>query len=181
MVFQHTVVEKLGQEGFTEVFRRPPSTAQQILHPDKYFTHLEPTTPTAPKPPRLKEYKLLTDGTLGEFDHQLLLRQFGMEKEAPELAAHWRGGVYQLYERKDRTGAVLAYASDWDGAEAAGRFFASYRRVLKGKWKRLEVLTDQPERFTGNGDDGYFVVRLADSRVSSVEGLRSSEEAESLR
>jgi hypothetical protein len=181
MLFQHMVMEKLGQEGFREVFRRPPSTAQQILHPEKYFARLEPTAPLAPNPPRAREYKQLTRGTLGEFDHRILLRQFGMEQEAPGLAAHWRGAVYQLFERKDRSGTVLSYASDWDSPEAAKDFFACYRRVLKGKWKIMEAATGQPDRLSGRGDDGYFVVRLSDSRVTSVEGLRSSEEAEAVR
>jgi hypothetical protein len=181
MLFQHMVVEKLGQEGFREVFRRPPSTAQQVLHPEKYFARQEPTSPVAPKPPHAREYKQLTGGTLGEFDHRILLRQFGMAKEAPEVAAHWRGAVYALFERKDRAGTVLSYASDWDSPEAAKDFFASYRRVLKGKWKTMDATTDKPGRLAGRGDDGYFVIRLSDSRVTSVEGLRSSEEAEAVR
>jgi hypothetical protein len=181
MLFQHMVVEKLGQEGFREVFRHPPSTAQQILHPDKYFARLEPTTPMAPKPQRPREYKQLTSGTLGEFDHQILLRQFGMEKEAPAVAAHWRGAVYELYERKDRSGTLLSYASDWDTPEAAKSFFASYRRVLQGKWKTLEATADKPDLLAGRGGDGCFVVRLSGSRVTSMEGLRSSEEAEAVR
>jgi len=181
MLFQHAVVEKLGEEGFSEVFRHPPTTAQQILHPDKYFAKHEPTTPAAAKPPRVKEYKKLADGTLGEFDHQILMRQFGMEKDAAELASHWRGGSYELYERKDRSGAVLTYASDWDSAEAANRFINAYRRILKGKWKTMETLSDTSGRLVGRGDDGYFVVRLTDSHVTSMEGLASREDAESLR
>jgi len=181
MLFQHMVLEKLGQEGFREVFRHPPSTAQQVLHPEKYFARLEPTSPLAPKPPRAREYKLLTSGTLGEFDHRILLRQFGMEKESPGVAAHWRGAVYHLFERKDRSGTVLSYASDWDSPEAAKDFFACYQRVLKGKWKTMDATTGNPGRLSGRGDDGYFVVRLSDSRVTSVEGLRSSEEAGTVR
>jgi hypothetical protein len=181
MLFQHVVLEKLGQEGFREVFKRPPTTAQQVLHPAKYFARVESTAPLAPKPARMKEYKLLTEGTLGEFDHQILLRQFGMEKDGPELAERWRGGAYALYERKDRTRAVLSYASDWDGAETAARFLAAYRRILKSKWKAMEVISETPGRLVGRGDDGFFVLRLSDCRVTSVEGFGSSDEAEAVR
>jgi len=104
-----------------------------------------------------------------------------MQKDAAELASHWRGGSYELHERKNRSGAVLSYASDWDSAEDAGRYFAAYRRVLKGKWKTMEILSDTPSRLVGRGDDGYFVVRLADSRVISMEGLASREDAEAVR
>jgi len=181
LLFQHAVLEKLGQEGFSEVFSRPPSSAQQILHPDKYFSHLEPTAPPAPKPPRAKECKMLTEGTFGELDHRILLRQFGMQAEAPELAAHWRGGAYRLWERKDRSGTVLSYASDWDSAEAARRFMASYAHILRKKWKKMEISSETPAVLAGRGDDGYFVLRLSDSRVSSLEGMQSAEEAVALR
>ncbi len=181
LLFQHAVLEKLGQEGFSEVFNHPPSSAQQILHPDKYFSHLEPTAPPAAKPPRAKDCRILTEGNLGEMDHRILLSQFGMQAEAPELAAHWRGGAYQLWERKDRSGTVLSYASDWDSAEAARRFMASYTHILKTKWKTMNISSETPDMLAGHGDDGYFVLRLSDSRVSSLEGMQSAEEAAAVR
>ena len=51
MIFQHHVVQKLGTAGFTEVFRRPPVSSQQILHPEKYLQGVAPTTPVLPKYP----------------------------------------------------------------------------------------------------------------------------------
>ena len=37
MLFQNAVFERDGQESFEEVFRKPPVSTQQILHPEKYF------------------------------------------------------------------------------------------------------------------------------------------------
>src|SRR5579864_312632 len=37
MLFQQAVIEHDGEDGFAEVFRRPPVSTQQILHPEKYF------------------------------------------------------------------------------------------------------------------------------------------------
>jgi len=179
MLFQHAVVEKLGQEGFREVFRRPPSTAQQILHPEMYFSKVEPIVLTPPKPPRIKDYKLLAAGVLGELDHQILLRQCGMETEAEGIARRWRGAAYELYENQN--GAILTYVSAWDGGEAARRFFASYRRVLKGKWQAMEAISETPDCLLGRGDGGYFTLRLQGSAVTAVEGLPSAEQARSIR
>src|ERR1035441_6961178 len=38
MLFQHAVFERDGQNGFGEVFPKPPASTQQILHPEKYFS-----------------------------------------------------------------------------------------------------------------------------------------------
>ena len=42
MLFQNAIYEKLGKESFTEVFRRPPQSTQQIIHPEKYLDHVSP-------------------------------------------------------------------------------------------------------------------------------------------
>jgi hypothetical protein len=171
LVFQQAVYRKLGQAGFAEVFKRPPSSVQQVLHPEKYFAHAEPTNPAPPVPADEKSYKMLIDGSVGEFDHAILLRQYVGQREADEISPEWRGGIFKVWESKDRRHAVLGYASDWASAESARRFFRLYRRILESKWKHFEVATLAPDRVTGRGDDGYFVLRLEGSRVTSLEGL----------
>src|SRR6266571_4460389 len=47
--FQNAVYGRMGQSAFAEIFRRPPNTTQQILHPAKYFDHVEPTAPVFPQ------------------------------------------------------------------------------------------------------------------------------------
>src|SRR5260370_33415568 len=47
--FQNAVYGKMGQAAFAEVFRRPPDTTQQILHPSKYFDRVKPTVPAFPQ------------------------------------------------------------------------------------------------------------------------------------
>ena len=40
--FNHLVVQKEGQSGFARVFREPPVSTQQILHPELYFSNTRP-------------------------------------------------------------------------------------------------------------------------------------------
>src|SRR6202030_960518 len=68
MLFQNAVFERLGREAFAEVFRRPPSSTQQILHPEDYFAARSPTIPDVPGFDDEKRFRRLADGTLGEFD-----------------------------------------------------------------------------------------------------------------
>jgi hypothetical protein len=170
MLFQHAVYEKLGKEGFREVFRQPPASTQQILHPDKYFSRAAPTVPRLPEF-REKGFKRLIDGTTGELDHAILLTQYVSQGTAMELSPLWKGGRYALYENRERTRAVLAYAVEWESPEAASRYFANYRDVLTKKWKAIEIESQTAAEVRGRGDDGRFVVSLQGPFVTSLEGL----------
>lgn len=167
--FQHAVIMKYGNRGFGEVFRNPPLSAQHIIHPEKYFAHVVPTQPELPKV-RLRGYKGLVGGGVGEFDHTILL-QLHTTKEDAAFAEHWRGAQYRLMENRKAGRTVLQYASDWDSEESAKRYFQLYRRVLAHKWKKCEFTHETATEADGVGDDGMFQVRLAGTRVTSVEGL----------
>lgn len=169
-VFQHAVIVKMGDEGFKEVFRRPPLSSQQILHPQKYFDRV---APTEPKPPRvrIKGYKDLVSGVVGEFDHEVMLRQYAGD-EGAAAAASWRGAFFHIREdRKDKTRHALLYTSEWESPDAAAKFFRLYRKVQEGKWKDMKVNRESASEITGEGGGGFFRTWTEGSRVHSVEGL----------
>jgi len=180
--FQDVIFHKLGRTAFDQVFTRAPASTQQILHPDAY---LEDKKPLDPEPPSLeaflgkketKRFRILAEGSLGEFDHSVLLRQFVSEKEGTSAASHWRGGAFRLYENKREKFPVLTYASDWDSPESAHRFFELYQRVMKGRWKKMDLDPSADNaaaaKITGSGDTGRFTLWVAGSTVQSVEGMR---------
>ncbi len=177
LLFQHALFEKLGKAAFTEVFRRAPESSQQILHPEKYLAGLKPVACTPPQPSARRGLKTLAEGSIGELDHAILLRQYATAEDAEAVAPAWRGGNYQLLEDPGGTRVVLAYASQWASAEAAERFFRLYRRVLAGKWKRFEAASAGAARLAGTGDDGHFLVRRDGAQVRSLEGLAQPETA----
>lgn len=171
MLFQHQVYERLGQGGFSEVFRTPPIDTQQVLHPEKYFGHVQPSHPHAPEVPDRGHYRSLADGEVGELDHQVLLRQYIGAKEAGPLSSQWKGGRYELLENKHDKRTVLAYAVEFAGEDAARQYFAAYQRILRGKWKSMEVRESSPDSVSGLGDDGEFRLKRNGALVTSVEGL----------
>jgi len=167
-LFQQAVIVKMDKAGFMEVFRNPPQSTQQIIHPEKYFAKVQPVKVPLPKVD-LKGYEDLVEGTLGEFDHDVLFRQYGGEAEA-KWAQKWRGGQFRVYEHKKDKSTVLLYASEWTDVEAAKEAFRLYRLVLKGKWKNLTVDSESPTEVVGTGDGGPFRLKLEGTRLSSVEG-----------
>jgi hypothetical protein len=175
MLFQQAVVDKDGKEAFAEVFRRAPVSTQQVLHPDKYFAGVKPVLPDLPKPASTRGYKGLIGGTFGELDHKIMLEQFADGDTAGDIAPHWRGGHYELLENKNKGRVILLYASQWDTATSARQYFRAYRKVLAGKWKKLEVFSETEDTVKGRGDDGDFILHQDGSVITSMEGLEPSE------
>ncbi len=180
--FQDAVYRKLGRAAFDQVFERAPASTQQILHPETYLEDKKPSEPEAPDLEKAigkdaaKEYRVLADGSLGEFDFSMLLRQYVDEKQGIEAASHWRGGAYKVYESKRDRHTVLTFKSEWDSPIAAQRFAELYEKVMKGRWKRMDGIVSQAmgaaSQLTGTGDSGKFRLTCAGASVESVEGLR---------
>lgn len=171
MLFQQAVFERMDRAAFAEVFRRPPETTQQILHPALYFERKKPTSPPLPEPPpAARHWHELAGGTVGELDHAILMRQYADKEKAAVLAPKWAGGRYRVIEQSKGGPTVLQYSSDWESPGDARGFFEVYKAVLRGKWKTVTVTSDEPDRFAGQGDGEPFLLRVDGSRVSSVEG-----------
>src|SRR5262249_41845379 len=104
-LFEDAVYRKLGRPGFDEVFAHPPQSTQEIIHPDSYFAGKGPTMPQAPDlmpllGKKASEFRVLTDGALGEFDFSALLRQYTTEREGAAAATHLHGASFKLYEHR---------------------------------------------------------------------------------
>ncbi|MGA2739953.1 MAG: hypothetical protein ABSG65_21255 [Bryobacteraceae bacterium] len=173
LLFQNAVYQRLKQKSFEEVFRKPPVSTQQILHPDTYFSGLDPVQPALPQLPDAHGYKRIADGTVGELDHSVLLEQYAGREESKAVSPHWRGGAYALLERRSPERVVLLYAVEWDDAASAGRFFRLYRQVLEKKWKHFAIESESPAALSGAGDDGHFLVQLSGNVVTSLEGAEN--------
>jgi hypothetical protein len=169
-LFFDAVYHKLGKASFAAVFTDAPTDSAQIIHPDRYFAHQKETKPELVKL-RLKDAKELTEGSMGEFDQEMLLEQFLNKDAANRLAPHLRGGFYKIYELGKEKKPLLDYASQWDSEEEAAAYFAAYQQVLRKKWKTCDVAQSGSNVLAGTGDNGYFVTILSGDMVSSVEGL----------
>ncbi len=166
--FQQAVYNQSGKRAFAELFRRPPVSTQQILHPDLYFRAIQPVSPRLPHSP--KGMRGIIEGSLGELDHSILLRQYTSKEAADEVSPHWKGASYRLFESKADKRLILFYTSQWSDPEIAKRFFSLYQEVLAHKWKSMQVTSRNDSRVAGRGDDGYFLLTLEGSAVSSQEG-----------
>lgn len=176
LLFFDAVYKKMGREAFAAVFRDPPVDSAEIIHPDRYFAHEKAAKPNLPKLSLNDHVEDLTEGSLGEFDHEMLLRQYVSATKSKLLAPHLRGGHFKIAEIGERRKPLLQYVSEWDSKEQAASFFLCYQKILKAKWKHCSVSTTNETTFAGQGDNGYFLARLSGATVSSIEGLSNSKD-----
>jgi len=174
MLFQNAVFHKLGQESFAEVFRHPPTSTQQIIHPERYLEHFQPQIPAPPEAPAARQLRKLAEGTLGELDYRILLTQYAGKEPGESMAAHLVGSSYALLEHKHGGWPALAYASLWDSPESAKKFLELYVQVLRGKWKTIEIDSQTDSLVAGRGDGTYFRVWTQGAAVNHLEGWQSS-------
>ncbi len=170
--FFDAVFHKLGKSAFSAVFRDPPSASSQILHPGRYFAHEKPVIPELPKLDLGQSDKEVTEGSVGEFDHRMLLWQYIGEASAKELAAHLQGAQFRVTSAGKNAKPVLEYVSRWDSEGRAAEYFADYKKVLEGKWTHCDPSTNTGTEFAGRGDSGFFVAHLSGDTLVSVEGLK---------
>ncbi|MFN7649269.1 MAG: hypothetical protein ACK6DY_21080 [Acidobacteriota bacterium] len=139
-LFNARVIEKLGNDGFREVFSRPPATTQHILHPDRYFARAEAVPVDLEPAP--KGHKVLIEGTLGEFDCLVMFKQFGDADSAAARAERWRGGRFRVLEHRKTKEPLLQYTLAWENTEAAADF-AALQSQRKGSRTRIEQHGDR--------------------------------------
>jgi hypothetical protein len=133
-----------------------PRSTEQILHPERYAAHDEPTELAfSPGEPDTVQYE---DG-LGEFETRLLFQQhLGNETEAVTLATGWDGDRYQVLGPKSD---ALVWYSVWDDAAAANRFSAGLQRAwMKRRSGGQAVRRSEIKQLTIQGRP---VVRLVDA------------------
>jgi len=132
-----------------------PHSTEQILHPERYASHDEPTTLTyAPGEPDTVRF----EDDLGEFETRLLLEQYlGSESDATNDATGWDGDRYQVLGAKSD---ALVWYSVWDDVASANRFTAGLQRAWGKTHSRSSNRRSDIKQLTVAGRP---VVRLVDA------------------
>jgi hypothetical protein len=141
------------------------------MHPERYFDHQASTKPDLPKFTSDGKIKQITEGTMGEFDHSILLRQYLGEAKASEMSGHLKGGQFKIIDIGKSKHPILFYASQWDSHSTAAEYFSAYQKILRSKWKHMDETLTTKDTLRGTGDNGAFETRLIGDRVTSVEGM----------
>ena len=175
LAFVKAALARGGWPELQRVYQHPPVSAQQVMHPEKYFAE----SPVLPREVTLHipdgvlstSWQKRKRDVLGEFLLSVILQQFLPEEEARQSAAGWRGDRYELFEQQDSGRLLLVSVTAWDSPAAATAFFQSYHKLLALKYPgwTMQALEDQ-SGYLWQQDQMHLVLRQQERFVHLVEG-----------
>lgn len=158
-VYSTLVDNNFNFSAIDRVFKDPPKSTEQVMHPEKYFTKHRDD----PKPVDLPElagtlgegWTFIETDTLGEFDLQIMLRENFIEQ--PEASEGWGGAQYALYQNGDKALAIMG--TRWDTSRDATEFETALENSFKLFEKRDGLWNDSRRAFAlkHSGDQIMFV------------------------
>ncbi len=159
---------------FTQVYRDPPRSTEQILHPEKYLGRRDD-----PQLVLLADvggllgpgWRLVLEDDAGELAVRGMLEGFLAEDVARRAAEGWGGDRYHVYERAEDGRRALVFLTAWDSEADAGEFATAYAELIPKKY---------PSARAGAGGEGLrqwarggeaLAVEQRESDVLVVEGV----------
>ena len=138
VAFVQSALARGGWTYMDQVYRHPPTSTEQILHHEKYFSPRPelPGTVVLNVPETLFRgaWRKQKHDVLGEFLLRVILRQFLPAAEAQQSAAGWHGDRYELFERRSSQDLALISIIAWDTRADATEFTLSYKKLLTRKY-----------------------------------------------
>lgn len=129
-----------GDGAADELFRRPPASSEQVLHPEKYFAD------ERPREAGVREagfagagWRTAASTPLGEIGVRGLLLKGLSRREAERAAAGWGGDRAYLFEREGGAqSSLFVWRTAWDTAADAQEFFRAYNLLERGRGAAAE-------------------------------------------
>ena len=115
--FVDAVVAELGVDGLSELMRRPPSTGEQVLFPQKYLDVETARSVPPPSPPA--GTRVQHQGTVGAATWRFLLLDAYGPDESLELVAPWSGDGFVVYTGDGKLCLAADVVLDTEPAAAA--------------------------------------------------------------
>jgi hypothetical protein len=115
-----------------QLFRRPPRSTEQVLHPEKYLADEAPREVALAGDALAAEgWRLTATTSLGEVGVRGVLLAGVRAEESRRAAAGWGGDRAFLFEREGRP-SLFVWKTLWDTPADAREFFRAYA-TLRGK------------------------------------------------
>lgn len=138
--FIRQIYQTSGYAGVDEVFRNPPDSTEQILHPDKYRAHEKPVEVTLPDLSAQGNlgagWRTINSNVFGELDLRLILTQLTTSVRGVRGASGWGGDRWALLEKDGQQALVIK--SIWDTESDARNFFDTFSLAFKNRFPSAE-------------------------------------------
>jgi hypothetical protein len=148
---------KEGWEGINRIYKDPPQSTEQIMHPEKYFGTKDKPIPIAL--PDLssvggKKWELLEDNVLGELNTKVFFTQFVGSIRAIKPSRGWGGDRFRVYREEGKSQTILAWGTAWDTEKDREEFVSRYVQSLKKKYdgKKFQTVEGADCTWLRSGD-----------------------------
>ncbi len=124
-----------GWEAVDAAYEDPPTSTEQILHPDRYLDRDEPTDLKLPDISSAlgPGWKKLEQNLFGEFQTRILLEGEGRVEQARAAAEGWDADWFALWANGDQE--VVVWQSAWDSEEDAQEFARALRAYDEARFE----------------------------------------------
>ncbi len=160
LTFARALWSRGGADALREAWGRPPSSTEQVLHPELFLEREEPRS-VVPRVVAPEDARPLGEGVLGE----LLIRTL-LEQGSEAAAAGWGGDGWRLWDVAGRT--ALAWRSEWDSVEDADEFHEALVQMLLRRHGPSRVRGDDWLAFREEDGGRLYAVRRDDEGVCFV-------------
>jgi hypothetical protein len=172
--FVHALRERGGFEQVDAVWKNPPSSTEQVLHPAKYFAREEPVSVPLPVASPSGPQTLLYRDVEGEQALRLLFEEWLPQAEAAASASDWAGDRLAVFADGQTTS--FAWRIRFDSELAGLRAFHAVElwvkgNQIKGQGGGVMVCRERSERgpvaASLQADEVLVVAGPADRRAGS--------------
>ncbi len=180
--FAVTLYKQNGEAALNKAFRDPPSSSEQILHPDRYLATPRDTPIPVTVPPLTSTlgagWTLKDTNNLGEFDLAEMLQVNGVHMPTASggtggstmpTVVGWGGAEFAMYQGSGDAAALLLITR-WDTANAAQSFLGGLRQSLASA-TQAGSLWSTDGRYIGiqaSGDRVVYAVATDKALVSKM-------------
>lgn len=152
------------------LYKNPPVSTEQILHPEKYLKNEKPENILMSKKILDNEFKLVDSNSLGEFFMFNLFLEYLSENNSKIASEGWNGDKIQLYaNKKDDTFVIMN--TSWDTQKDSDEFFKYYKEIIKERFSKLKVQSDTSNKFLGEYDGKKVFIIKNKTKVYISEGF----------
>ena len=125
--FVKTLYDTGGWNAVNQTYANPPTTTEQIMHPEKYFAQEDDKTVTAPTVNG--GWNLTRTDQFGEYFIRVMLSNWLYENEAEQASQGWGGDVMNYYEKSGDF--LFTWSVAWDSVEDAHEFYVAFQDMMK--------------------------------------------------
>lgn len=139
-VFIAALRDEDGWATVDRAFASPPTSSEQILHPEKYLAGENPVTVDVPDVAKAlgPGWTAFDTNTMGEFQTSVILDEGDVSSgEAEDAAEGWGGDRYTVVGTDDQT--VILWNSTWDSEDDAEEFAET---LIEHESNRLDASAD---------------------------------------